>query len=198
MPAVSGCDRGGLWGLDGPTGLGRPASHGRRRRHVFHPRSGQAGDEPRATLEGQVVPRPVHQYGQAIAEADQEIDMGEAPDQPGHEAGKAKGPELGHGALAADRGHAPEVAIAERRQVAAAGAGVQELRHIDALLLCDGRNPGQGPSVRPGGMGGVAEHEYLRMAGQAEVAPEPSPGLLCRHRLRAMTPPAKPSRRRPR
>src|SRR5690606_30293691 len=46
-----------------------------------------ARDEPRAALERQVAPEPVQGDRDAVAETDQEIDVGGAPDEPADKAG---------------------------------------------------------------------------------------------------------------
>ena len=52
-----------------------------------HPFSEVApGDQPRAPLEGYIGPEPAHQHGNPIAEANQEIDVNDAPKKPGDEA----------------------------------------------------------------------------------------------------------------
>ena len=80
------------------------------------PRAGQAGDQPRAALEGDVAPCPVQRDDRPPAETDQEVDVGGAPQHPGDETRQAHLAEVGHRILAADRGERAEVAIAERRQ----------------------------------------------------------------------------------
>ncbi len=45
-----------------------------------------AGDQARAALIGEVVPQPVDGDREPAAEADQEPDVGDGPDQPGEEA----------------------------------------------------------------------------------------------------------------
>ena len=42
-----------------------------------------AGDEPRAALKSDVGPEPLRCHDQPIAKADQEVDVGDAPDPPG-------------------------------------------------------------------------------------------------------------------
>ena len=59
-------------------------SHRRRRRnhsghHVFDARAGNAGDQSRPALKGNIVPAPVRGDRQTITEADQEIDVRETP-----------------------------------------------------------------------------------------------------------------------
>jgi len=47
-----------------------------------------SGDQPGAALVGQVRPEPIDRDSQTIAEADQEVDVGHTPDEPGEAAGQ--------------------------------------------------------------------------------------------------------------
>ena len=51
-------------------------------------RAGHARDQAGAALEREVVPEPAHRDDQAVAKADQEVDVRDAPQQPGEEAGE--------------------------------------------------------------------------------------------------------------
>src|SRR5215467_3397955 len=61
-------------------------------------------DQPRAALEGDVVPEPGECDDEAVAQPDQKIDVHERPEQPGDEALKVDATELYHRAAPADRG----------------------------------------------------------------------------------------------
>jgi hypothetical protein len=58
------------------TSLGRRIAL--RRSHRIHPSSGYAGDQTRAALKGHVTPRPAQGDRQAVAKADEEVDVGDA------------------------------------------------------------------------------------------------------------------------
>ena len=72
------------------------------------------GDQPRAALERDVVPRPVERHDDAVAEADEEVDVRDAPQQPGEEAGERQPAELDDGALAPDGRERAGILEAER------------------------------------------------------------------------------------
>src|SRR3954466_2752808 len=48
--------------------------------------TGDIGDQPRATLERDVVPEPRERDDEAVLHSDQEVDVGHAPEQPSHKA----------------------------------------------------------------------------------------------------------------
>src|SRR5215468_10702005 len=72
------------------------------------------GDQPRAALEGEVIPQPSERDDETIAQPDQEIDVGDAPEQPAEEALEVQRPHLHHRGAPSDRGEVAGVVIAER------------------------------------------------------------------------------------
>src|SRR5579863_8001128 len=72
-----------------------------------------AGDEPRAAIAGGVDPKPVQGHGQAVAQADQEIDVGDAPGPPGEPATQLDPSEIDDGGALADGGEAAVVPVTE-------------------------------------------------------------------------------------
>ena len=64
-------------------------------------------DEPRAALVAGVDPQPVDGHAQPIADANQKVDVGEAPQPPSQRASKLDPAEVDHGAPLADRGQVP-------------------------------------------------------------------------------------------
>ena len=91
----------------------------RRRRggrgHVLHARARKAGDQAGPALEGEVIPGPVQDDRQPVAESDQKIDVRTRPEEPSDEAGKPQPPHLNDRALPTDRraeliGPAPSIA----------------------------------------------------------------------------------------
>ena len=57
----------------------------------------------RAALERDIGPHPIERDDDAVAEADQEIDVHDAPDEPGEPAAQAQPAEIHHRGLAPDR-----------------------------------------------------------------------------------------------
>src|SRR5438093_13035397 len=87
------------------------------------------GDQPGATMPGDVGPGPLEQHQEAVAEADQERDVDEKPGEPRDEPGQ---PEPAHdrdGRRAPDRRHAALVAGAELAGRLAAPAAPAGFRH---------------------------------------------------------------------
>src|SRR5262249_27768147 len=75
----------------------------------------QASDEAAASFEGNVAPRPIDGDHEAVAETDQKVDMGNAPEQPGRKARKSEFAELGDRPGTANGGERTEIAIAKCR-----------------------------------------------------------------------------------
>src|SRR5262249_6228111 len=76
--------------------------------------SAAAGAEARAGLEGHVGPEQSQGDDNAIAQADQEIDVDKAPKQPGEPSGQLDKTEIGDRCLTADGREAAAVAVAKR------------------------------------------------------------------------------------
>src|SRR5260221_2488660 len=51
-------------------------------RDILDSRSGNICDQPRTALEGDIVPRPVRSHDRPIPEADQKVDVHDAPERP--------------------------------------------------------------------------------------------------------------------
>src|SRR5579885_3733933 len=96
------CDRGGTlrsWRL-------RPAG-----------RTGlRFGNEPRPALVGDVIPQPDEGDDETVAQADQEIDVHDAPEQPAGEARQFQPTQLHDGRTPADRRQIAEMPVTERRR----------------------------------------------------------------------------------
>src|SRR5271170_4738905 len=75
-----------------------------------------SGNEPRAVGEGEIHPRPFKENGDAVAEADEEVDVDRQPGKPRHEAAPVRFErplDFGDSGKAADRGHVTLVEITE-------------------------------------------------------------------------------------
>src|ERR1051325_8465320 len=81
--------------------------------HFCPPTRDGLEDQTRATVEGQIGPQPVQRDLQAVAEPDQEPDVGGAPQEPGRKASELEPCELHRRGLAAHGGEASGVGIAE-------------------------------------------------------------------------------------
>src|SRR3989442_14857109 len=78
------------------------------------------GDQPGATMPGDVGPGPLEQHQEAVAEADQERDVDEKPGEPRDEPGQLEPAHDRDGRRAPDGRHAALVAVAELAGRAAA------------------------------------------------------------------------------
>src|SRR6187399_2318673 len=76
-------------------------------------------DQPRRALVAGVDPQPAQRDAEPVAQADQEVDVGEAPDPPGEVAAHLDPAEIDHGLFLADLRETAGVLVAERRQCAA-------------------------------------------------------------------------------
>src|SRR3974390_3328346 len=75
----------------------------------------QASDEAATSMEANIDPRPMQGDDEAVAEAEQKVDVGNAPQQPGRKARKPEFAELGDRLRTADGGERTEIAIAKCR-----------------------------------------------------------------------------------
>src|SRR5215467_6629981 len=80
-------------------------------------------DEPRPAPEGEEVPRPVQHYDEAVSEADEKIDVCEAPQQPGPKATQLEVSKLRHRAAPSDDRQHPEIPVLEGGNGSPCGAG---------------------------------------------------------------------------
>src|SRR4029078_5801498 len=92
-------------------------------------------DQPRRALCAGVDPQPAQRDAEAVAQADQEVDVGEAPDPPGEVAAHLDPAEIDHGLLPADLRETAGMLVAEWRQRAAAETRLDQRGHVAPLLL---------------------------------------------------------------
>src|SRR5262249_11115730 len=122
------------------------------------------GDEPRAALKRDVVPQPCERHDEPILDADQEIDVGQTPEQPSDKALEAQIAELHHRRPPPDGGEIADRPITKRRRRGFPGdARRDEPADIAAHLLggrCDtwSHRPLFVTDCRR-----IADYEYLRM-----------------------------------
>src|SRR5947209_19576647 len=87
-------------------------------------------------------PHPAQRHAEAVAQADQEIDVGDAPDPPGEVTLQLDPAEIDHRLALADLRQAAGVLVAERRQRLAAKTRPDQGRDIATLLLRRRRDAG--------------------------------------------------------
>ena len=108
------------------------------------------GDQPRGTLVAGVNPDPAQRHAEAIAQADQEVDVGDAPDPPGDRAAQLEPAEIDHGEALADLREAAGMLVAERRQRLALEPRLDRRRDIAPFLLRRRCDAGHGLAVGSG------------------------------------------------
>src|SRR2546422_1638269 len=101
------------------------------------------GDQPRASAIGEVRPRPLEQHQHAVAEADQEEDVHEDPDQPREESAEMELPDVSHGLAAADDRELAFVPVAEGPAGPAGQIAPDDTRGILSPLDRDGADAPQ-------------------------------------------------------
>src|SRR5579875_3205741 len=122
-------------------------------------------DEASATLSADINPQPVQGDREPVAQADQEINVGDAPDPPGGPAGQLQPAKVDDSGAFSDRRETAGVLVPERPlRSAAAQARLDHLGHIASLLLGGRRYAGDQLSIRRFDMSGIADHEDVRMA----------------------------------
>src|SRR4051812_27321599 len=88
-------------------------------------------------------PEPAQRDAEAVPQADQEVDVGDAPDPPGEISLQLDPAEIDDGLALADLRQAAGMLVAERRQRRAVQARLDQGGDIAALLLrgwCDARH----------------------------------------------------------
>src|SRR5690349_2521250 len=78
------------------------------------------GDQTGGPVEREIIPGPLDEDQEAVAETDEVHQVDDEPHHPGDEAAEMEFAEVGDCGRAADGGHVTEVAVAEGRQWAAA------------------------------------------------------------------------------
>src|SRR5262245_20251014 len=127
---------------------------------------GDLGDQPGTTLEGQIVPEPGEGDDETVTQADQEVDVRQAPEQPAHEAFQFERAKLHDCGAATDRRqfakmHVPKWLL----PLAARDARGDQLADIFPHLLCGGRDSRHRLPLAIGSCGRIADDEHFRMAG---------------------------------
>src|ERR1700682_4595345 len=101
-------------------------------------------DQPRRALISGMDPEPAQRDAEAVAQPDQEIDVGDAPDPPREVSAQLDPAEIDHGLALADLRQAAGVLVAEWRQRAAVEPRLDRCGDIAALLLrgrCNAGDP---------------------------------------------------------
>src|SRR5688572_18032977 len=130
----------------------------------------EARNEPCAPAISEPRPYPVEEDGKPVPKADEEVDVDQPPEEPGHESGHREAPEICHRGGPADRRHRAEIPIGEPAGTGTASdARRDQPCHVSPFLLRDGAKAGKRISVRSLDPGRITEDEDLREPWQAEV-----------------------------
>jgi hypothetical protein len=126
-------------------------------------------DQPRGALVAGVDPEPAQCDAQPVAEADQEVDVGDAPYPPCDGAAQLDAAEIDHRQALADLRKAAGMLVAERARRGAAQARSYGFGDVAALLLGGRCDAGHRLAVPGVDADGVADRKDLGMAGNGEV-----------------------------
>src|SRR5579883_3129610 len=100
-------------------------------------------NDPRAPLEGQIIPKPAQRDYKPVAHPDEKINMRHAPENPGRKPGQMEAADPHNGRLPADGGEVAVMAVHKWPwQARALNLGEDEPPHIAPHLLGRGRDPG--------------------------------------------------------
>src|SRR5262245_22213225 len=136
--------------------------------HILQARI-KAGDKAAASLEGNVAPRPIEGDHKPVAETNQKVDVGNAPQHPGRKTRKSELAELGDSPGAADRGERTEIAIAEYRGCTSLMSRRECASNVVALLFGHRSDAGEHDSISVRDRRSVADYEDFRMTGHRQI-----------------------------
>ena len=127
-------------------------------------------DQPRAAMAADIDPQPVECDGEPVAQADQEEDVGDAPDPPGQAPAQLDPAEIDDGRALADRREIAGIPLGEgRRSQLALQPRLDEIGDMASLLLGGGRDAGHRLAIGAGDEGGIADHEDIGLARHREI-----------------------------
>src|SRR5882672_4179641 len=127
------------------------------------------GNQPRRALIAHVNPKPAQRDAEPVAQADQEVDMRDAPDPPCKGAAQLDAPEIDDCLALADLRQAAGMLVAERSERAAAQPGLDRVGDITSLLFGRRCDAGDRLSVRTVDRNGIADRKNIGMAWYGEV-----------------------------
>src|SRR5712664_4900355 len=116
-------------------------------------------DQPRGALIAHIDPQPADRDAEPVAQADQEVDVGDPPDPPCQGAAQFYPSEIDHGFPLADLCQAAGMLVAERGGCFAAQPRLDGFRDMATLLLGCRRNAGDRLSIGPIDNNGIADGE---------------------------------------
>src|SRR5258708_30625326 len=127
------------------------------------------GNQPRGALIAHVNPQPAQRDAEAVAQADQEIDVRDAPDPPCKGAAQLDAPEIDDCLALADLRQAAGMLVTERSERTAAQPRLDRFGDITSLLFGRRCDAGDRLSVRIVDSNGIADSKNIGMARYGEV-----------------------------
>src|SRR5258708_16572161 len=125
-------------------------------------------NQPRGALIAHVNPQPAQRDAEPVAQADQEIDVGDTPDPPCERAAQFDAAEIDNRLALADLRQAAGMLVTDRRARAAAQPRLYRFGDITALLLGGRGDAGDRLSVRTVDGDGIADRKNIGMAGDGK------------------------------
>src|SRR5260370_13958568 len=139
------------------------------------------GNQPRRALIAHVNPQPAQRDAEPVAQADQEIDVRDAPDRPCKGAEQLDAPEIDDCLALADLRQAAGMLVAERSDFAAAQPRLDRFGDITSLLFGRRRDAGDRLSVRTVDRNGIADRKNIGLAWYGELGQHLyTAGAVCR------------------
>src|SRR5665213_2673996 len=126
-------------------------------------------DQAGGALLAGVDPEPAQRHAQAVAQADQEIDVGHAPYPPRQRTAQLDAPEIDHRLLFTDLRQAAGMLVVKRRRRAALQPCLDGRRNILSLLLGRRRDARYRISIGTCDCDRIADGEDIGMTGYREV-----------------------------
>src|SRR5258705_4308841 len=127
------------------------------------------GNQPRRALIAHVNPQPAQRDAEPVAQADQEVDMRDAPDPPCKGAAQLNAPEIDDCLALADLRQTAGMLVTERSDFAAAQPRLDRFGDITSLLLGRRCDAGHRLSIRTVDSDGIADRKNIGMAGNGKI-----------------------------
>src|SRR5258708_8978563 len=127
------------------------------------------GNQPRRALIAHVNPQPAQRDAESVAQADQEIDVRDAPDPPCKGAAELDAAEIDNRLALADLRQAAGMLVTERSDFAAVQPRFYRFGNITSLLLGGWCNAWDWVSVRTVDSDGIADRKNIGMVGNGKI-----------------------------
>ena len=136
--------------------------------------------QPGAAVESDVVPEPAQGHGQTVSDADQEKDVGRAPEEPAQKAPQAEPADAHHRGAAADHGEIALMAVPERGHRLAGEVCCDFSAYVATHLLGGWRYTWDGRASRAADSRQVSRSKDKRHARNRKILRDPDAAGLIR------------------